>query len=188
MKLLTYSHGGNVSYGAVVGDGVVDLGKRLGHGDLRALLEAGAIAEAADAAEGADPDHGLGDITFLPTIPNPDKIICVGLNYKAHREETGRLPTDNPALFMRFADTQIGHNEPMIKPNNSDAFDFEGELALIIGKTARHVSEADSLDYIAGYACYNDGSVRDFQNRNPKTAADGNSRNFKTYVTSAYYG
>ncbi len=169
MKLLTYSQGGAVSYGAVTGDGVVDLGKRLGqYPDLRSLLEAGALNQAAGAAKDAAADHALGDITFLPVIPNPDKIICVGLNYKAHREETGRTPTDNPALFMRFADTQTGHKEPMIKPNNSDAFDFEGELALIIGKTARHVSEADALDYIAGYACYNDGSVRDFQNHTPQ--------------------
>ena len=96
-------------------------------------------------------------------IPNPDKIICVGLNYHAHIEETGREETPNPVLFARYAGSQIGHNQPLIKPLESDLFDYEGEVAVIIGKTARRVSEADAMDYVAGYAPYNDGSVRDWQ-------------------------
>ncbi|HEY4134480.1 MAG TPA: fumarylacetoacetate hydrolase family protein [Alphaproteobacteria bacterium] len=162
MKLASYRLNNKNSYGVVVGDGIVDLGKRLPYADLRALLEADGLSKAADAAK-EKADVKLSDVTFLPLIANPGKIICVGLNYKAHREETGRKPTDNPALFVRFPDSQAAHQEAMVKPKNSEQFDYEGELAVIIGKTGRHVSEKDHDSIIAGYSCYNDGSVRDWQ-------------------------
>ena len=166
MKLVSFSAGGEDAYGAVVGDGIVNLSARIGaqFPDLKALLSGDGLAAAAEAAEGAEPDHGLDEVDYRPVIGNPDKIICVGLNYRAHREETGRAPTDNPALFIRFADTQMGHNQPMIKPAASDCLDYEGELAVIIGKPGRHVKAADWASIVAGYAIYNDGSVRDFQN------------------------
>ncbi|MDX1485011.1 MAG: fumarylacetoacetate hydrolase family protein [Alphaproteobacteria bacterium] len=166
MKLVSFSAGGEDAYGAVVGDGIVNLSARIGaqFPDLKALLAGDGLAAAAEAAEGAEPDHGLDEVDYRPVIGNPDKIICVGLNYRAHREETGRAPTDNPALFIRFADTQMGHNQPMIKPAASDCLDYEGELAVIIGKPGRHVKAADWASIVAGYAIYNDGSVRDFQN------------------------
>jgi 2-keto-4-pentenoate hydratase/2-oxohepta-3-ene-1,7-dioic acid hydratase in catechol pathway len=164
MRLMSFQAGGTTSFGAVNGDGVVDLKKALGgrHDDLRSLIAAGALDEAAKAAGGAA-DHGLDDVTHLPVIPNPAKIVCVGLNYEDHRIETGREPTGFPVLFPRFANCQVGHGQPMVKPRNSDMFDYEGELAVIIGKPARHVSREDALDHVAGYACYNDGSVRDWQ-------------------------
>lgn len=170
MKLLTFDADGTDHYGIVQGDGVIDLTPRLGerYPDLKSLIAANALAEAAKAAEGQDPDLSLGDVSFRPVIPNPDKVLCVGLNYKAHREETGRAPTDHPALFVRFADTQTGHGQPMVRPAASDKLDYEGELAVIIGKGGRHVKKADALSIIAGYACYNDGSVRDFQNHTPQ--------------------
>jgi 2-keto-4-pentenoate hydratase/2-oxohepta-3-ene-1,7-dioic acid hydratase in catechol pathway len=165
MKLLSFRHSGKDTYGVVSGDGVIDLGKRLGaqFPDLKTLIAKGGLAEANKAATGAA-DAPLSSIEFLPVIPNPGKVVCVGLNYKAHREETGRAPTDNPALFIRWADSQTGHKQPLVKPKASNMLDYEGELAVIIGKTARHVKEADAFGIVAGYSCYNDGSVRDWQN------------------------
>ena len=174
MKLASFRLQNKDTYGAVVDGGVIDLGKRLKHADLRSLLAAGAQAEAAAAAKGAAPDAKLTDITFLPVLPNPGKIICVGLNYKTHREETGRAETENPALFVRFADSQTAHLQPLVKPTASDKLDYEGELAVIIGKTGRHVPAERALDIVAGYACYNDGSVRDWQNHTMQWTAGKN--------------
>ena len=126
-------------------------------------LEQDALIEIETVAEVGEPAVSINDAEFLPVVPNPGKVVCVGLNYKSHIEETGRSDSDYPVLFTRWADTQVGHNQPMIKPNNSDRYDYEGELAVIMGKTARHVSEADALSYVAGYTCYNDGSIRDWQ-------------------------
>ena len=175
MKLLSFRHGGKDTYGVISGNGVVDLGKRLGatYPDLKTLIAKGGIDEAKRLASAAA-DAPLSAIEYLPVIPNPGKIICVGLNYKAHREETGRQPTDNPALFIRFADSQTAHNQPLVKPKASNMLDYEGELAVIIGKTARHVKEEDAFSIVAGYSCYNDGSVRDWQNHTPQWAPGKN--------------
>lgn len=162
MKLVSFRLNNKDSYGVVNGDGIVDLGKRLPYADLRALLEADGLSKAADAAK-ETPDVKLADIEYLPLIANPGKIICVGLNYKAHREETGRKPTDNPALFVRFPDSQTAHKQPLVKPKESPQMDYEGELAVIIGKKGRYVSEKDAFSIVAGYSIYNDGSVRDYQ-------------------------
>jgi 2-keto-4-pentenoate hydratase/2-oxohepta-3-ene-1,7-dioic acid hydratase in catechol pathway len=174
MKLASFRLQNKDTYGVVVDGGVVDLGKRLKHADLRSLIAAGALAEAAAAAKGAKPDAKLTEITFLPVLPNPGKIICVGLNYKTHREETGRAETENPALFVRFADSQTAHLQPLVKPKASDKLDYEGELAVVIGKAGRHVPAAKALAIVAGYACYNDGSVRDWQNHTIQWTAGKN--------------
>ncbi|MDH3240729.1 MAG: fumarylacetoacetate hydrolase family protein [Alphaproteobacteria bacterium] len=176
MKLVSYTANGKDAYGVVAGDGIVDLSARIGerYPDIKALLAGDALAAAAAAADGQSADEALDAVTYRPVIVNPDKVICVGLNYKAHREETGRAPTDNPALFIRFADTQCGHNQPMIKPTASDSFDYEGELAVIIGKPGRHVKAADWASIVAGYAIYNDGSVRDWQNHTIQWTAGKN--------------
>ena len=164
MKLVSNRVGNKDSYGVVSGDGVVDLGKRLPQGDLRALLEAGALDAAAKAAAGAKPDVKLSEIVFLPLLPNPGKIICIGLNYKSHREETGRQETEHPTLFVRFPESQTAHKQEIVRPKESTQLDFEGELAVIIGKKGRHVSEADALKIVAGYSCYHDATLRDWQN------------------------
>ncbi|MDJ0949766.1 MAG: fumarylacetoacetate hydrolase family protein [Alphaproteobacteria bacterium] len=165
MKLISYRYGDLVSYGGVVDGEVRDVGKLFGEEmpTLRAALAAGGLEDVVVAAENATPECSVDDITFLPPIPDPAKIILVGLNYTLHVQETGRSDSDYPVLFTRFANTQVGHGEPMVKPTVSDAFDYEGELALVIGKRGRHIAEADALDYIAGYSCYNDGSIRDWQ-------------------------
>lgn len=174
MKLASFRLQNKDTYGAVVDGGVIDLGKKLKYPDLRSLIEAGALGEAAAAAKGAKADAKLTDITFLPVLPNPGKIICVGLNYKTHREETGRSETENPALFVRFADSQTAHLQPLLKPKASDKLDYEGELAVIIGKAGRHVPAEKALDIVAGYSCYNDGSVRDWQNHTIQWTAGKN--------------
>jgi 2-keto-4-pentenoate hydratase/2-oxohepta-3-ene-1,7-dioic acid hydratase in catechol pathway len=167
VKLATYAFEGKVSYGAVAGEGIVDLRRILGDGrypTLKSVLAASALGEARKAAEGKRPDHRLAEVELRPVIPDAAKIICVGLNYHAHRDETGhRDPTAHPALFLRYADTQVGHGQPLVRPRNATNFDYEGELAVIIGKSARHVPAARALEYIAGYSCYHDGSLRDWQ-------------------------
>lgn len=166
MKIATFGHDGKISYGIVVGEGVIDAGKVLGekYPTLRHVLDADALSEIAEVADTEGPDYMISEVDLLPVIPNPDKILCVGLNYQSHREESGGgSETAHPTIFTRFANTQVGHEQPMIAAHESQAFDYEGEIALIIGKTARRVKAEDALSHVAGWACYNDGSMRDFQ-------------------------
>ena len=102
-------------------------------------------------------------LRFAPVIPNPARILCVGINYLEHIHEMGREKPDYPTLFTRFPDTLVGHGEPIVRPRLSTQFDYEGELAIVIGKPARYVRAAEALDYVAGYTCFLDGSVRDWQ-------------------------
>jgi 2-keto-4-pentenoate hydratase/2-oxohepta-3-ene-1,7-dioic acid hydratase in catechol pathway len=164
MKLATFKTSKGASYGAVTDQGIVDLGKRLGnrYPDLKALIAANAFGEASKfASEKAD--FRKEEITWLPVIPNPDKIVCVGLNYQDHVVETGRDNTEQPAIFLRVPDSQVGHRQPILRPRESTHMDFEAEIAVIIGKGGRRISQKDSWSHIAGYSCYNDGSVRDWQ-------------------------
>jgi 2-keto-4-pentenoate hydratase/2-oxohepta-3-ene-1,7-dioic acid hydratase in catechol pathway len=108
-------------------------------------------------------DHQLAEIEFLPVINNPGKILCVGLNYEAHRQETGRAKTEHPTIFTRFADTLVGHESTATMPKVSNKLDYEGELAIIIGKAGRHISRENAMSHIAGYSCFNDITVRDWQ-------------------------
>ncbi len=165
MKLISYRYQDTESYGAVIDGQVRDVGKlfREEMPTLRAALEAGGLEDVTIAAQKLEPECGIDEIEFLPPIPNPPKILLVGLNYAMHVQETGRSDSEYPVFFTRFDNTQVGHDQPLVKPRASDAFDYEGELALIIGKAGRHVAEADALDHIAGYSCYNDGSIRDWQ-------------------------
>lgn len=103
------------------------------------------------------------DLHLLPPVPDPGKIICVGLNYRSHIAETGLTAPAAPLLFARFANSVTGHDQPLIRPKLSEQFDFEGELAVVIGRTARHVPPAEALSHVAGYSCFNDGSLRDLQ-------------------------
>jgi 2-keto-4-pentenoate hydratase/2-oxohepta-3-ene-1,7-dioic acid hydratase in catechol pathway len=165
MKLISYSLRGEPSYGVVTDGGVVDLKSRLGQpfATLKALLAGGGLQQARRIAETVAPDHRLEELVLLPVIPDAEKILCVGINYHSHRQETGRQESRYPTIFTRFANTQVGHLQPLIKPRVSDSFDYEAELALVIGKAGRHVQKDRALEYIAGYSCYHDGSVRDWQ-------------------------
>ena len=164
MKLVTFTRSGEQSYGSVDNDIITDIGQVLGntHPDLKSLIGDDyhkLITSSADAA----PRVALSDVQLLPPITNPDKIICVGLNYESHRKETGRPEVAFPTLFTRFANTQIGEGEAMWRPAESTSFDYEGELAVIIGSGGWKIPEDTALEHVAGYSCYNDGSVRDWQ-------------------------
>jgi 2-keto-4-pentenoate hydratase/2-oxohepta-3-ene-1,7-dioic acid hydratase in catechol pathway len=163
MKLLSFFADGKELFGAMNGDGVVTLNDRIGQPSLRAALAAGALEAMREAARVAKPDHKLADIKFRPLIPEPNKILCAGVNYRAHAAEAGRELPKQPSMFVRFADTLIGHDGEMIRPRLSDNFDYEGELALVIGKAGRHITTERALDYVAGYTIFVDGSVRDYQ-------------------------
>jgi 2-keto-4-pentenoate hydratase/2-oxohepta-3-ene-1,7-dioic acid hydratase in catechol pathway len=165
MKIASYLVNGNPSYGVVSSSGMVDLKKRLGaqFPSLRALLAGDALAQAKKITENTAPDYKQEQVQFLPLIPDADKVLCVGLNYHSHRLETGRRETAYPTLFTRYTTAHVGHLQPLIKPRVSDDFDYEAELAVVMGKKARHVPEDRALTYIAGYTCYHDGSVRDWQ-------------------------
>jgi 2-keto-4-pentenoate hydratase/2-oxohepta-3-ene-1,7-dioic acid hydratase in catechol pathway len=165
MKLVSYQRAGREGFGAVVDGGVVDLGAALSgrFADLKALLAAGALGEAQQALVGRQADFALDSATLLPVIPNPGKIWCCGLNYGEHVRETNREVTEQPTFFLRVADSQVGHGQPIVRPLESTQLDYEAEIAVVIGKAGRRIAEADAFDHIAGYACYNDGSVRDWQ-------------------------
>ncbi|CAN0627601.1 acylpyruvate hydrolase [Burkholderia multivorans] len=183
MKLVSFSTRQGPSFGVVRDDSVVDLGKRLGgrYADLKALIAAEAFDEAVQAAQGGQGDYPLSDVTLLPVIPNPGQIFCVGLNYAEHVKETHRETTEQPVIFMRFPASQVGHGQPMLRPPESRQFDYEGEIAVIIGRGGRRIAEAEAWNHIAGYACYNDGSVRDWQRH---TTQWGPGKNF--YRTGAF--
>jgi 2-keto-4-pentenoate hydratase/2-oxohepta-3-ene-1,7-dioic acid hydratase in catechol pathway len=129
--------------------------------DLKQAVAAG-LAGVAEAKTGAA-TYPTSDVEWLAVIPNPDKILCVGLNYEMHRQETGRSVVENPTIFARYANSQIGHMAPIVRPKVSSDLDYEGELAVIISKPGRYISRENALEHVAGYSIYNDGSVRDFQ-------------------------
>lgn len=165
MRLASWIHRGREGFGPVVEGGVVDAVPRLGgrYPTLKSALAAAVLPEVRKITQGASADHPLEEITFLPPIPRPEKILCVGVNYVAHREETGRTETEYPTLFTRFANTQVGQGQPLVRPRVSTEFDYEAELAVIIGRTAHHLRREDALGCVAGYACYQDATLRDWQ-------------------------
>ncbi len=165
MKLISFLLHNIPSYGIVQGDDVLNLTPILGAQapDLKSLIAHNMVDQAAKALASHKPDLKFADLHLLPVITNPNKIVCVGLNYADHVRETGRELTESPALFLRVSESQIGHGQNIVRPPESHRLDYEGEIAVIIGKGGRRISEADSWSHIAGYSCYNDGSVRDWQ-------------------------
>jgi 2-keto-4-pentenoate hydratase/2-oxohepta-3-ene-1,7-dioic acid hydratase in catechol pathway len=163
MKLASYIADNHPAFGVVVADGVVTMNVRTRYASLREAIAAGALDELRRLADGTRPDHKVGEIRFLPAIPDPGKILCAGINYRSHAAETGRDIPKAPSMFVRFTDTLTGHDGEMIRPTVSECFDFEGELAIVIGRAGRHIKEERALDHVAGYTCFVDGSVRDYQ-------------------------
>jgi 2-keto-4-pentenoate hydratase/2-oxohepta-3-ene-1,7-dioic acid hydratase in catechol pathway len=166
MQFASFTRHGRATFGIVTTAGVVDAGPRIDsrYADLRAAIAADALQEVADLCGDHDADIGSDEVRFLPVIPQPAKIFCVGINYVAHREETGRAATSKPTIFTRFPDTLVGHGQPIVQPAVSGMLDYECELAVIIGKGGRHIHKSDAMDHVAGFSCFNDGSVRDWQN------------------------
>ena len=164
MKLASYIADGKECYGVVTGDGVITMNDRFGGhaASLREAIAGGLLPQIKEAAANGQADHKLSEIKFLPVIPNPEKILCVGINYKSHAAEHGTEAPKLPNIFTKFVNTLVAHEGEMLRPKVSTSFDFEGELALVIGKGGRHIKAADALKHVAGYTCFCDGSVRDF--------------------------
>ena len=161
MRLVSFRHAGTSKFGAVVEGGIVDLSAR-GH-SLREAIAAKALPELAAFAKGRRPDLALDTVELLPVIPDPDKILCIGVNYASHASEVGREPPAQPSVFSRLHNTLVRHGGDIVRPSASTNFDFEGELAVVIGERCRHVPRARALNVVAGYTCFLDASVRDFQ-------------------------
>lgn len=151
---------GTASFGRLNGETIIELASDAVP-SLKAALTDGSLAMLADGASFA-----AADVVPLPVIPDPAKILCVGLNYAEHVKETGREQKAHPAIFVRYADSLIADGQPMVKPSVTERFDYEGELAIVIGKPCHKVVAADAMAYVAGYACFNDGSARDWQRHN----------------------
>lgn len=151
---------GTPSFGRLDGETIVELGNE-SISSLKAALTDGSLSTLADGMIFA-----AADVVLLPVIPDPAKILCVGLNYADHVKETGREQKEFPAIFVRYADSLVAHGQPMVKPIVTERFDYEGELAVIIGKPCHKVSRADAMAYVAGYSAFNDGSARDWQRHN----------------------
>ena len=164
MKLASFKIGNSSTWGVIESEEAIDVGALLRdrYPDLKSAIAADALPAVRDAIGGAR-RYPTTDIVWLPVIPNPDKILCIGLNYETHRKETGRSEVEHPTVFGRFANSQTGHLTDIIRPKLSHDLDYEGELAVIIGRPGRHIARAEAWNHIAGYACYNEGSVRDFQ-------------------------
>jgi 2-keto-4-pentenoate hydratase/2-oxohepta-3-ene-1,7-dioic acid hydratase in catechol pathway len=176
MRLASFYIGEHMGFGAVTDDGVIGLTGRLPgrQQTLREVLEANALGEARAAIEGVEPDYPVDKIRFALPIPDPEKIYCVGQNYRAHIDEMGYEVPEYPSIFSRYPRTFVPHGGQMEMPTGSTDFDYEGEMTVVIGRPARNVSEAEALDYVAGYTIANDGSVRDWQKRGPQVAPGKN--------------
>jgi acylpyruvate hydrolase len=174
LKFVTYQQNGASRVGVVDGQSVIDLNRVLPEvpADIRLALLAGidltaAARKALELAKDAD-RLPLAGLSYAPLLPSPGKIICLGLNYFDHAKEGGREKPDYPWFFLRGATSLLAHGEAALRPKVSDRLDYEAELAVVIGKAGRHVSQEDALDHVYGYACFNDISVRDFQKRTPQ--------------------
>jgi 2-keto-4-pentenoate hydratase/2-oxohepta-3-ene-1,7-dioic acid hydratase in catechol pathway len=159
LRLATFNHDDRQRWGAVLGDQVAPLDHAWP--SLKTALGAGNRAIAAALAE-TEARAPLGSVKLLQPVPDPEKIYCAGVNYKSHTSETGRENKAYPSMFMRFPDSQVGPDTPIVRPFLSSEFDFEAELAVIIGKTGRHVAKENAFDYVAGYSCFGDHTLRDY--------------------------
>jgi 2-keto-4-pentenoate hydratase/2-oxohepta-3-ene-1,7-dioic acid hydratase in catechol pathway len=165
-RIATYSVGGKTAYGAVVDGGMVDLSARYGkdYPTLREVIAAGSLAKLAEDAASRSPDHALDAITWLPPIPQPEKIICIGVNYPDRNAEykDGSDAPKYPSMFMRTPRSFVGHNTPLVRPRASPQLDYEGEVVIVIGKAGRHIPERAALDHIAAITLCNEGTIRDW--------------------------
>lgn len=174
MRLVSFEAGAARRFGAMIGDQIADLSREFGVPTLREALRAGFDKAAWEAASSTAPKYDAKDVTFLPPITDMEKILCVGFNYARHTVETGNELPEYPSIFVRFPDSFVGHGQPVVAPRNSDQFDFEGELGVVISRRARHVSTSDALDYVAGYTCVAENSVRDYQKHSRQATAGKN--------------
>jgi 2-keto-4-pentenoate hydratase/2-oxohepta-3-ene-1,7-dioic acid hydratase in catechol pathway len=165
MRLVSFRQAGAAKIGAVVDGGIVDLSAEPAGGwrSLREAIAGNGLPALAAAARNRRAETAWNDVELLPVIPDPDKILCVGLNYASHAGEIGRELPPQPSVFSRLHNTLVPQGGALVRPSASIAFDYEGELAVVIGARCRHVPRAQALSVVAGYTCFLDGSVRDFQ-------------------------
>lgn len=176
MKLLSFQLDGHASYGLLHGDEIVDLGRRFGDAPtLHALIAQPDWLLRAAAHSNEPADHRLSDVRLLPVIVEPRTIACVGHNYEEHRVETQRDPTSHPSIFFRGPESLLGAGEPLLQPRESAQLDYEGELAVVIGRPGRRIAESSAWSHVAGVSCFNDASVRDWQHH---TRQFGPGKNF----------
>lgn len=152
MRIISFLHEGRPCYG------VVD-------GDVARTFPSGEMLGNVLANQPTGPVVPITGLQLLPVVPNPGKVICIGLNYRDHALEGGNPIPDYPAVFVRTTTSLVAHGQPLLRPPVSDKLDYEAELAVVIGRTATRVASGSALDYVAGYACFNDGSVRDYQRK-----------------------
>ncbi|MEM1019786.1 MAG: fumarylacetoacetate hydrolase family protein [Sphingomonadales bacterium] len=181
MKLASYAVGDTASYGIVTETGVIDLGSKLGAEapTLRALIANGLDSASALAASASD-DYSMDEISLLPVIPDPGAVWCCGLNTHSHFEETKHIFGHKdlppvPMFFLRSRHTLVGSGEAIEKPALETDFDYEGEIAIIIGQRCRNIAKEDALGAIAGYTCFNDGSARQYQIRSHQVTTGKNA-------------
>ena len=171
MRVVTYGSERGERAGVLVGERVVDGWDLLGGGErptVRALLQAGRLDDlGAAAAAGAD-GVPLGDVALLPPVPDPDKIVCLGLNYRSHAEEQDAEPPECPPFFAKFRNALVGTGETVPLPEASRKVDYEAEVAFVIGRRAKEVPEGEAMDHVAGYMLFNDLSARDLQFSTPQ--------------------
>ncbi|MCY4341253.1 MAG: fumarylacetoacetate hydrolase family protein [Gammaproteobacteria bacterium] len=164
MRFLSFTYSGKASFGAVVGSGVIDLGRKFpGLAHLRDAISGDKLELLSKHASTAPIDYSLDEIEFLPTIPNPEKIICIGINYaNRHAEYQDASPARYPSVFMRTRGSLVGHEVPLLDPPESDQLDYEGEIVMVIGKEGRRIPEAAAPEHVAGLTIMNEGCLRDF--------------------------
>src|SRR5690606_4195850 len=170
MRFASFRTGSSARLGLLQGDEVIDLALAAPDvpGDLMALLSAGTDLRSLEALAASAPAAArrpLDSTTLLPPIARPGKIVCLGLNYADHAAEGGHARPSYPSFFLRSATSLVGHGDAIVRPACSEQLDYEAELAAVIGRRARHVSAEDALQYVAGYSCFNDASVRDYQRK-----------------------
>lgn len=183
MKLLSFTLAGRETWGAVVGEGVVDLGRRIpACATLADYIGSGRYLQAEKDVQGQEVDAPLDGLSFLPVIPRPEKIVCAVRNYMDHHQEVlaagmHRELSEEPPIFLRVWRSQMAHGAPIVRPRVSETLDWEGELAVIIGKAGRDIPEAQAYEHIAGYSVYNDASVREWQFHAKQIASGKNFEN-----------
>ncbi len=173
MRLASFIRDGSPSYGIVTDTGIIDAGRRLGE-TLPTLRQALGALDQLTALTGESADFALADVQLLPPITDPHRILCIGVNYRKHVEEVGHDVPEYPSVFARCLDSIVGHGADLVRPKASDNYDFEGEFALVVGKGGRHIPAAQAYDHVAGYTCFLDGSIRDFQFHTPTPHAGKN--------------
>ena len=191
MKFATFEKDGKESFGAVMGDAgaetIVDLGARklTAHGRLIGVLRAGLLDKAKDVAANADADFALSDVTLLKPVPSPEKIICIGVNYGTRAAEYDNVPDkpEYPKVFFRWPGYLTAHEQPLMRPPESEQLDYEGEIAIIIGKQGRRIGAENIRDHIAGLSCLNEGTIRDWLRHGTFNVTQG-----KNFANSGAYG